>query len=86
VSTGPKGLPELVDEVEKVRKELARWTEGTHGLQVHVVDRERARRIDLRRYRLEHFQQTAKTEGVLPAARALVRQVAELALWRRGLR
>lgn len=37
----PKGLPELVGEVEKIRKVLGKWSDGSHGLLAMTVDRER---------------------------------------------
>jgi hypothetical protein len=40
-SPGAKGLPDLVSEVESIRKELARWTDGSSGLLVHGRDKDR---------------------------------------------
>jgi hypothetical protein len=37
----PKGLPELVTEVENIRKELQKWRGGTRGLLVEAIDRRR---------------------------------------------
>jgi hypothetical protein len=43
-----KGLPQLVQEVTKVREELARWRSGIRGLLVHTVDKRRQDRRELR--------------------------------------
>ena len=40
----PKGLPELVDEVERLRKETGKWTDGIRGLRVAVLNREKDER------------------------------------------
>jgi hypothetical protein len=75
----PKGLPELVGEVEKLRKELAKWTDGTRGLRVNAADCEKQVRNQFHRY-LRRSMQSAKAEGIAPAAWMLARE-----LWRRWL-
>jgi len=45
----PKGLPELVTEVENIRKELEKWRSGTRGLLIHAIDRRRQQRLEWRR-------------------------------------
>lgn len=40
----PKAFPDLVQEVEKLRKEIAKWTDGVRGLEVHQVDRDKSER------------------------------------------
>ena len=43
----PKGIPELVTEVEKVRKEIEKWKAS--GIFVHAIDQRRQDRIKTRR-------------------------------------
>jgi hypothetical protein len=44
-----KGLPELVAEVEKIRKELEKWRWGAGGVLVQTINRHREQRIARRR-------------------------------------
>jgi hypothetical protein len=74
----PKGLPELVAEVEKIRKELEKWREGSHGLRVETVDRRRQQRIEWR----HHHVRILRRQG----PRALARSLWNRALWRLGFR
>jgi hypothetical protein len=74
----PAGLPELVAEVEKIRKELEKWKEGGRGLRVVAVDRRRQQRIEWRR----HHVRILRRQG----PRALARSLWNRALWRLGLR
>jgi hypothetical protein len=62
-----KGLPELVGEVEKVRKELGKWTSGIRGLLVHTVDKRREDRRELRWYKA----QMPREKGAKALARSL---------------
>jgi hypothetical protein len=73
-----KGLPELVNEVENMRQELAKWREGMRGLLVHTVDNRRQNRREFRRLHVR----TLRTQGPKAAAR----QVWQRALWRLGVR
>jgi hypothetical protein len=73
-----KGLPDLVDEVESIRKELAKWRQGTRGLLVHAVDK---RWQDRREWRRFHVR-TLRREG----PKAFARQLWQRALWRLGVR
>jgi hypothetical protein len=74
----PKALPELVTEVEKIRKELEKWREGGRGLRVETADRRRQQRIEWRR----HHVRILRRQG----PRALARSLWNRALWRLGLR
>jgi hypothetical protein len=74
----PKGLPELVAEVEKIRKELEKWREGGRGLRVVAVDRHRQQRREWR----HHHVRILRRQG----PRALVRSLWDRALWRLGFR
>jgi hypothetical protein len=74
----PKGLPELVAEVEKIRKELEKWKEGVRGLRVVAVDRRSQQRIEWRR----HHVRILRHQG----PRALARSLWDRTLWRLGLR
>jgi hypothetical protein len=73
-----KGLPDLVGEVENIRKELAKWRPGTSGLLVQTVDK---RRQDRREWRHQHMR-TLRREG----PKAFARQLWQRALWRLGVR
>lgn len=72
----PKGLPELVTEVEKIRKELEKWREGGRGLRVVTVDRRRQQRREWR----HHHVRILRRQG----PRALARSLWDRALWRLG--
>jgi hypothetical protein len=74
----PKGLPELVDEVEKIRKELEKWKEGGRGLRVVTVERRRQQRREWR----HHHVRILRRQG----PRALARSLWDRALWRLGFR
>lgn len=68
----PKGLHELVESVEEVRKELAKWTDGSRGLLVNAVNRTRTRRRDERPYRVGETLRVRRTNGWAAAARHLL--------------
>jgi hypothetical protein len=74
----PKGLPELVTEVEKIRTELEKWRESGRGLRVETVDRRRRQRIEWRR----HHVRILRRQG----PRALARSLWDRTLWRLGIR
>ncbi|MBM2621189.1 hypothetical protein JIG36_37375 [Actinoplanes sp. LDG1-06] len=65
----PKGLPELVDEVGKVRRELHKWTDGSRGLLVNAVDRDAKQKREIRPYRLQEYVTVFKEQGVRAVAR-----------------
>jgi hypothetical protein len=45
-----KGIPELVTEIENIRKEIEKWKgSGLRGLVVHTVDQRRQDRVAMRR-------------------------------------
>jgi hypothetical protein len=74
----PKGLPELVTEVENIRKELEKWRSGTRGLLVHAIDRRRQQRREWR----HHHVRILRRQGL----RGLARSLRDRALWRLGFR
>lgn len=74
----PKGLPELVTEVENIRKELQKWRDGTRGLLVQAIDRRRQQRREWRRHHLRILRRQGP--------RALARSLWDRALWRLGFR
>jgi hypothetical protein len=74
----PKGLPELVTEVQNIRKELQKWRGGTRGLLVQAIDRRRQQR---REWRHRHVR-ILRRQG----PRALARSLWDRALWRLGFR
>lgn len=81
VSPPPKGIPELVDEVEKIHKELHKWTDGISGLLVNVTDRAKEQRpTTYRPFRLRDAQQMMKDNRWA----ALTRHTVERPLRRRG--
>jgi hypothetical protein len=54
----PKGIPELVTEVEALREEIKRWRgSGGTGLRTHVVDQRRLDKIDRRRMNVRILRQ-----------------------------
>lgn len=81
----PKGLSELVDEVEKIRKELAKWTYSGRGLRVNATNREKRERVQLRQFLMRRLVRSAKTDGVVPAVGAHLRDAWRRALARRGI-
>jgi hypothetical protein len=74
----PKGLPELVTEVQNIRKELQKWRDGTRGLLVQAIDRRRQQRREWR----HHHVRILRRQG----PRALARSLWDRALWRLGFR
>jgi hypothetical protein len=74
----PKGLPELVTEVENIRKELQKWRSGTRGLLVQAIDRRRQQRREWR----HHHVRILRRQG----PRGLARSLWDRALWRLGFR
>ena len=75
-----KGLPELINEVEKIHKELHKWTDGIKGLQVHAVNNERRIRRRDRRVWIQRAEAVRKERGWL----GYFRHLGERALQRRG--
>jgi hypothetical protein len=74
----PKGLPELVTEVENIRKELQKWRAGTRGLLVQAIDRRRQQRREWR----HHHVRILRRQG----PRGLARSLWDRALLRLGFR
>jgi hypothetical protein len=74
----PKGLPQLVQEVAKVREEIGRWRSGFRGLLVQTVDKRRQDRRDLR----EFYLHLLRNQG----PKVLARQIWADALQRLGVR
>lgn len=79
-SPPPKGLPELVKEVENIHKEMKKWTDGTSGLQVNATDRNDQERRLHRPFRIPEAKQIKESDGWL----ALGRHSLKRALHRRG--
>lgn len=74
----PKGLPQLVQELAKVRDELGRWRSGLRGLLVQTVDKRRQDRRELRGLYLHLLRNRGP--------KALARQMWADALQRLGVR
>ena len=54
----PKGIPELVDEVKNISKEIKKWRgDGLSGLLVRTLDQRRQDRIDARRVNVRILRQ-----------------------------
>jgi hypothetical protein len=67
----PKGIPELVTEVENIRKEMEKWKGGgLRGLSVRMIDQRRQDRIDRRRIHVRLFRQ----QGTKALAQRLLAQ------------
>lgn len=65
----PDGLPELVKAIEKVTKEIHKWSDGGRGLLVHAEDRRRLVRRK-RRYRARsRFRHDRGSRGFVGALR-----------------
>jgi len=74
-----KGIPELVAEVENIRKEIEKWKgSGIRGLLVHTIDQRRQDRIATRRMNAHILRQQGR--------KALARSLRDRALSRFGLR
>ncbi len=75
----PKGMPELVAEVENIHKEIRKWQGSSgRGLLVHILDQRRQDRIAMRRMNLRMLRQQGP--------KALARWLRDRALRRFGLR
>jgi hypothetical protein len=67
-----KGIPELVTEVENIRKEIKKWTgRSGYGVLVHSLDQRRKDRIDRRRMHMRILRQ----QGPKAFAQRLLQQV-----------
>ena len=67
----PKGIPELVAEVENIRKEMEKWKGGgLRGLSVRMSDPRRLDKIDRRRIHVRVFRQ----QGTKALAQRLLAQ------------
>lgn len=66
-ATGPKGMRELVGEVEKLVKEHKKWTDGGRGIRANTID---AVNMERRMDRPMHFRQMkdARAKGGLKGA------------------
>jgi hypothetical protein len=70
-AVAPKGIPEVAQELEEIRKELHRWTDGFSGLNVNVTDRYRMKSREVRPYIRAEGQRIRKSEGWFAYARWL---------------
>ncbi len=74
-----KGLPDVVAELERIRKEIEKWKgSGLRGLEVRAIDQRRQLRVGMRRMNWRILRERG------PAA--LARQLRDQALRRAGLR
>lgn len=65
----PKGLSDLVAEIEKLRKEAAKWTDGSRGLLVAAFDRERSERRQFRQSLRRQARGIRQSDGWRATAR-----------------
>ncbi len=72
-----KGVHELVEQVDALRKELTKWTDGSHGLLVSALDRDQTTIRSERPFHIMRARSIRTKEGW----RAAVTYFAEL--WRR---
>jgi hypothetical protein len=73
----PKDLHDLVDEMERIRREVSKWTDGSRGVRVSSVDADRRRRREMRQIRAERVlasRHDGGWRGVLTTAWAEVRR------------
>ncbi|MFI0794099.1 hypothetical protein ACH4OY_15635 [Micromonospora rubida] len=78
-----KGLPEIVREVEKIRKEMAKWTSGVRGILVHSVDHEQQTRRSHRPWVRRTAAQVRREQGLRAYARWQVDRQLRRYGWRR---
>jgi hypothetical protein len=78
----PKGVPDIVHELETIRKEIAKWTDGTHGLLAFTLDRAG---YVARRDR-QHWRQEAAAVRSSRGVIAYLRWLMDRQLHRRGWR
>lgn len=79
-SPPPKGLPELVDKVGEVHKEMKKWTDGISGLKVNASNRDVNVQRQNRHVWVDRATKVRKEDGNL----AFLRYLVERALQRRG--
>jgi hypothetical protein len=80
VAVDPKGLPELVQEIETIRRELAKWTDGTRGLLAFTLDRD----TYVARRDRPHWREQAAGVRTSQGMFAYLRWLCERQLQRRG--
>ncbi len=73
-SPQPKGLPELVETLGEIKKEMHKWTDGISGIRANVVDRDKEERQRYRSYRLRRAKQLRQIEGWWALAKSLVKR------------
>ncbi|WP_229076071.1 hypothetical protein [Actinoplanes sp. DH11] len=80
-SSDPKGLAELVREVEKIRHEMKSWTDEGRGLLVKGVDRKAAREAEARSYWRAEDRETLREQGLSAMLRGRARRYARRRGW-----
>ncbi|MEV6695235.1 hypothetical protein AB0M35_27555 [Micromonospora sp. NPDC051196] len=79
-SVEPRGLPDLVREVEGIRSEIRKWTSGISGLLIHNVDADQRERRMVRAVLQEEAANVRREKGI----GAYIRWHADRQLRRRG--
>ena len=79
-SPPPKGLPELIQSVDKIQNEIHKWTDGISGLRVHAVDNDKRVRRQERPHWIRRANKVREDNGRV----AYLRYLVERALQRRG--
>lgn len=82
----PPGLPALHQQLEKLVKEVHKWTDGINGLHVNVASRERQQRHQRWRSNGLQFRTTVRQQGLLAAINEAGRRTVRRALVEWGLR
>lgn len=77
----PQGIPELVSQVEAIRKQLEKWTDGTHGLRVNAENRTRRERRLTRWWLHEEAQRERRENGIRAYLRWHIRQLRRTYGW-----
>lgn len=81
-SLEPAGLPELVREVETLRREITKWTDGSNGILAYTVDRNSFHRWRDRPWLHEQGQGVRKEKGNIAYVRWLVGRLLGRFGWR----
>jgi hypothetical protein len=77
----PQGIPELVNQVEAIRKQIEKWTDGTHGLRVHAENRTHRERRLARWWLHEEAQRERRENGLYAYLRWHVRRLRRIYGW-----
>lgn len=77
----PKGVPEVVRELESIRKEIARWTSGIHGIEVSVIDKDKDDGKERRRFILRQALTVRKNNGWVAFGKHIAQRARQRPWW-----